>query len=125
MKNVLWQAKLAGDGAANAQVKRIAELQKNDRSLSFDCGLASIILKIDGRSSLARTLTSLELPYLFVMNVGSKRGVGYSVSLRYDFNLMEGVSGQEMWIYQSACEAALPIVLQGLGVDGYVDIRVT
>ncbi|WP_274061110.1 hypothetical protein [Vibrio parahaemolyticus] len=123
-EKVLWQAKLAGDIAANQEVERIAKLKKKDGSLSLDSGHASIILKIDGRSGEARKLKSLTLPYLSVMNVSNQRGVKYSLSLRYDLNLVEGVSGQELWIYQAACEAALPIVLKGLNVHGYVAIHV-
>lgn len=125
VERVLWHAKLAGDAAAENEVRRIAEYKRNNKNAMLDCGSASIILNIDGRSSLAKTLISLDLPYLLVIHVSNSRCTGYSVSLKYDVNLIEGVSGQEMWIYQSACDAALPIILQGLGVEGYVKINVT
>jgi hypothetical protein len=118
--NVLTQARLAGEVAGNAEVNRIAHLMKTGQINFVDCGGAWININIDGRSNLARTLTHLNLDFVSIENARSPRNKGYSVSFRFQLNLTSPVSGQEQWIYLSACEAALPVIESGLNISGYV-----
>ncbi|EGQ9440943.1 hypothetical protein CGT94_18350 [Vibrio metoecus] len=123
--NVLSQAYVAGEMAGNAEIGRIVNLMNTGQIGYIDCGGAWINIDIDGRSNLAKKLTTLNLDFVSIENARSSRNKGYSVSFRFRFTLINPVSGQEKWIYQSAYEAALPIIKSGLNVDGYVRPYIT
>lgn len=118
--NVLTQARDAGEIAGNTEISRIANLMNTGKITNADCGGAWINIDIDGRSNLAQTLTNLNLDFVSIENARSPRNKGYLVSFRFRFTLINPVSGKEKWIYQSAYDAALPIIKSGLNVDGYV-----
>ncbi|MDW1798139.1 hypothetical protein [Vibrio sp. Vb2297] len=123
--NVLSQARDAGEIAGNAEIRRIANLMDTGQINYADCGGAWINIDIDERSNLAKKLTALNLDFVSIQNARSPRNKGYSVSFRFRFALINPVSGQEQWIYQSAYDAALPIIKSGLNVDGYVRPYIT
>ncbi|WP_219600884.1 hypothetical protein, partial [Vibrio parahaemolyticus] len=122
---VFTRARDVGEMAGNAEISRIANLMNTGRISYPDCGGAWINIDIDGRSSLAKKLTALNLDFVSIENARSPRNKGYSVSFRFRFTLINPVSGQEQWIYQSAYEAALPIIRSGLNVGGYVHPYIT
>lgn len=112
--HIIEKAKLAGLQAAN---EKYLELKQKaiPGKLIDECGVASIILRVDGRSKLGKFLSSLE------ENPINNLDVTKSTYFRgYIFSILGISPFQERSVCVAAQETALQIIKENLGVEGYV-----
>ncbi|WP_318514210.1 hypothetical protein [Photobacterium leiognathi] len=115
--SILEAAHDAGSCAASQCIERLSSEIKKGRT----CGLgrASILLEIDGRSKLAKSLMKMDFPYM-KFHRDSRRGY-YSLKFKYNHELKNQITGQEDEIDDAGYRAALPILEQEFNIKGYVD----
>lgn len=115
--SILEAAHSAGSSASSQCIERLSNDIKNGRI--YGLGRASILIEIDGRSKLAKSLMKIDLPYM-KFDRDSRRGY-YSLNFKFNRELKDQVTGQEDGIDDAGYRAALPILEQGLSIKGYVN----
>ena len=104
----------AGGTAGRTRFAKLVQHTGEGDSVRDNCGGATIHLRVDGRSALGRVLRQLMRdgpPWLIVTR---ERGRGYCVGFHYGFVCRERSP------MVAAAHAALEVIQQELGVEGWV-----
>jgi hypothetical protein len=80
------------------------------------CGGAILYLTVDGRSKAGKLLASYSHPEFRI----DKGPEGFNVHIAYDFKVVPPANAQDMYLWVAAENAALEVIRNRTGLDGYV-----
>ena len=116
-QTTLRRAIAAGQKAAEERFQHLKAAKPNTDMID-ECGSASIVLMVDGRTAWGRFIKLLST------NPLPEATVSYSRHLRCYTLALHGLGGgQEVSVATAAKDAAWSILQHEYGLDGYVDSR--
>jgi hypothetical protein len=111
---IIEKAKLAGQKAAKERYEYLRNHSDSSKPLIDMCGGALLILKVDGRSKLGKFMNHLIKEPLDNLSINT-----YSAG-RYDLSIKDMAIYQERSVCEAAEKAALSVIEEAIGIEGYI-----